>query len=309
MLPERITRELRYVEIYTARKMRNLRSGTYTSRLRGPGFDFDEHRPYRPGDDVRRIDWNVTARFRQPFVRVTHADRELNVIVALDLSSSMSFGTASLDKKELMLYVAACFGFSAAADQINLGLLAFSEDVLQYWPPRRSKGRAWRALDELWRLDAGPGPTRLAPVAAFLQKRLRHASVIFVVSDFLTDESLPEIPELRLLTASHDVVGVVIQDPSELSLFRAGGEVRVKDPESGLLRQLALNRRTRRRYAASMDSRRQQLVEAFYGAGMDHAFLMDRSTAEGEEGLARHTSPSAVLEPLMELFSARRRAS
>jgi uncharacterized protein (DUF58 family) len=309
MLPERITRELRYVEIYTARKMRNLRSGTYTSRSRGPGFDFDEHRPYRPGDDVRRIDWNVTARFGQPFVRETHAERELNVIVALDLSSSMSFGTASLDKKELMLYIAACFGFSAAADQINLGLLAFSRDVLQYWPPRRSKGRAWRALDELWRLDAGPGPTRLAPVAGFLQKRLRHASVVFIVSDFLTDESLPDIPALRLLTAAHDVVGVVVHDPSELSLFRAGGEVRVKDPESGLLRRLALNRRTRRRYAAAMEARRQQLVEAFYGAGMDHAFLMDRVTADGEDGLAGHTSPGAVLEPLMELFSARRRAS
>ena len=129
MLPERITRELRYLEIYTARKMRNLRAGTYTSRSRGPGFDFDEHRPYRPGDDVRRIDWNVTARLRQPFVRETHAERELNVIVALDLSPSMSFGTSALDKKELMLYIAACFGFSAAVDQINLGLLAFSREV------------------------------------------------------------------------------------------------------------------------------------------------------------------------------------
>ena len=106
MLPERITRELRYIEIYTARKMRNLRVGTYTAPLRGPGFDFDEHRPYRPGDDVRRIDWNVTARLRQPFVRETHAERELNVIVALDLSASMAFGTAALDKKELMLYIA-----------------------------------------------------------------------------------------------------------------------------------------------------------------------------------------------------------
>ena len=109
MLPEHITRELRYLEIYTARKMRNLRAGTYTSRSRGSGFDFDEHRPYRPGDDVRRIDWNVTARMHQPFVRVTHAERELNVIVALDLSASMGFGTATLDKKELMLYIAACF--------------------------------------------------------------------------------------------------------------------------------------------------------------------------------------------------------
>lgn len=308
MLPDRITRELRYLEIFTARKMRNLRAGTYTSRTRGPGFDFDEHRPYRPGDDVRRIDWNVTARLRQPFVRVTHADRELNVIVALDLSASMSFGTAALDKKELMLYVAACFGFSAAVDQINLGLLAFGREVLHYWPPRRSKARAWRALDELWRLDPAPGPTRIAPVAGFLQKQLRHASLIFLVSDFLTDESLPAIPELRLLSATHDVVGVVIHDPSELALFPAGGEVRVKDAESGLLRRLVLTRRTRRRYAATMDERRRRLTDEFYAAGMDHAFLVHRPRVEtGDGGESQGTS--AVLEPLMELFSARRRAS
>lgn len=307
MLPERITRELRYLEVYTARKMRNLRAGTYTSRTRGAGFDFDEHRPYRPGDDVRRIDWNVTARFRQPFVRETHAERELNVIVALDLSASMAFGTAALDKKELMLYVAACFGFSAAADQINLGLLAFGHRVLHYWPPRRSKGRAWRALDELWRIEADAGPTLLAPVAGFLQKRLRHASLVFIVSDFLTDESLPDIPELRLLTAAHDVVGVVVQDPSEMGLFQAGGEVRVKDPESGLRRRLAITGRTRRRFAASMAGRRQQLVDAFYKAGMDHAFLMDRHPAGADNAAIPGTSH--VLEPLMELFSARRRAS
>lgn len=308
MLPERITRELRYLEIYTSRKMRNLRAGTYTSRSRGPGFDFDEHRPYRPGDDVRRIDWNVTARLRQPFVRETHADRELNVIVALDLSASMSFGTAALDKKELMLYVAACFGFSAAVDQINLGLLAFSRDVLHYWPPRRSKARAWRALDELWGLDSAAGPTRIAPVASFLQKQLRHASLIFVVSDFLTDESLPAIPELRLLAATHDVVAVVVQDPSELSLFRAGGEVRVKDPESGLLRRLALTRRTRRRYAAAMDERRRRLIDDLYGAGLDHAFLLQPPAEMGRDDL-EPGGTSTVLEPLMELFSARRRAS
>lgn len=308
MLPERITRELRYLEIYTSRKMRNLRAGTYTSRSRGPGFDFDEHRPYRPGDDVRRIDWNVTARLRQPFVRVTHADRELNVIVALDLSASMSFGTAALDKKELMLYIAACFGFSAAVDQINLGLLAFSRDVLHYWPPRRSKARAWRALDELWGLDSASGPTRIAPVAAFLQKQLRHASLIFIVSDFLTGESLPDIPELRLLATTHDVVAIVVQDPSELSLFRAGGEVRVKDPESGLLRRLALTRRTRRRYAAAMDERRRRLIDDLYGTGMDHAFLLQTPTSSDLAGV-EVGSTSAVLEPLMELFSARRRAS
>jgi uncharacterized protein (DUF58 family) len=311
MLPDKVTRELRYLEIYTARKMRNLRAGTYTSRLRGPGFDFDEHRPYRPGDDVRRIDWNVTARFQKPFVRETHAERELNVIVALDLSASMGFGTARLDKKELMLYIAACVAFSAAADQINLGMLAFGRQVIHYWPPRRSKGRAWRALDELWRLDPDPGPTAIAPVASFLQKRLRQASVVFIVSDFLTHESLPDLPDLRLLTATHDVVGIVVQDPSETGLFNVGGELRVRDPESGLRRRLALTGRTRRRYATLMHERRQRLTDAFYDAGMDHAFVMDRAGAPGTEAAEAGTpvGTASIVEPLMELFSARRRAS
>jgi uncharacterized protein (DUF58 family) len=309
MLPEHVTRELRYLEIYTARKMRNLRAGTYTSRLRGPGFDFDEHRPYRPGDDVRRIDWNVTARFRQPFVRETHAERELNVVVALDLSASMGFGTTRLDKKELMLYLAACIAFSAAADQINLGMVAFGHDVMEYWPPRRSKGRAWRALDELWRLEGDPGPTRLAPLATFLQKRLRTASVIFLVSDFLTDDSLPDTPELRLLTATHDVVGIVVQDPSEARLFDARGELRVRDPETGLRRRLALTGRTRRKYGALMAERRTRLVNEFFDAGMDHAFVMDRPVDDEGVLAAASAGASTILEPIMELFSARRRAS
>ena len=96
MLPAHVIRELRYIEVYTAKRMRTLRVGTYTSRLRGAGFDFDEHRLYRPGDDVRRIDWNVTARLTVPFVRETHADRELNVMIAVDLSRSMAFGTRAL---------------------------------------------------------------------------------------------------------------------------------------------------------------------------------------------------------------------
>jgi uncharacterized protein (DUF58 family) len=201
-----------------------------------------------------------------------------------------------------MLYIAACFAFSAAADQINLGLLAFGERVLQYWPPRRSKGRAWRALDELWRLDAPAGPTRLAPVASFLQKRLRQQSVVFVISDFLADEALPDSLEARLLAANHDVVGIVVQDPSEIDLFDTSGEIRVRDPESGQRRRLALTGRTRRRYRAAMAGHRTRLTEAFFAAGMDHAFLMDRMH---EGGGAEPQAP--IVEPLMELFSARRR--
>src|SRR6266581_9312737 len=136
MIPPAVMQELRYIEIYSARKIRNLRIGPYTSPLRGPGFDFDEHRPYRPGDDVRRIDWNVTARMNAPYVRHTHAERELNVMIALDVSRSMELGTSHYSKKEVMTFITGSLLFSALADQLNTGFLAFGDRVLASSPPR-----------------------------------------------------------------------------------------------------------------------------------------------------------------------------
>src|SRR4029450_12064575 len=110
MMPDDLRRELRYIEMYTAKRIRNLRVGAYTSRVSATGFDFREHRPYVPGADVRRIDWNVTARLRAPFMRLTDAERELNLVVALDLSPSMGFGSARGSKKEARVFIAGCLG-------------------------------------------------------------------------------------------------------------------------------------------------------------------------------------------------------
>src|SRR5262245_55070804 len=119
MLPEHVIQKLHYIELSASRRIRSRKVGTYTSPQRGSGFDFDQHRVYQIGDDVRRIDWNVTARMNMPFLRETHAERELNVMVALDLSKSMTFGTGEFSKKERMLFIGACIVFSAVADQIN----------------------------------------------------------------------------------------------------------------------------------------------------------------------------------------------
>jgi uncharacterized protein (DUF58 family) len=292
-IPSRVTEELRYIELYTARRMRNQRAGAYTSRLRGSGFDFDEHRPYRPGDDVRRIDWNVTARLRQPFIRLTHAERELNVVVALDVSASMGFGTRRLDKKELMTYIAACFAFSAAADQINLGLLAFTDRVVGYWPPKRSRARVWKALDELWTMDLRAGESAVLPVATFLQRSLKRASLVFIVSDFLSVACLEGDGALRLLTSMHDVVAIVVEDPAEARLFSGHGVVDVRDPDSGIRRRIALGNRARRAFAALVGNRRTALTARFRDLRMDHAFVQD---------------DGPIVEPLLELFSARRHA-
>lgn len=285
-------RELRYIEVYTARKIRNLRVGTYTSRLRGAGFDFDEHRLYRPGDDVRRIDWNVTARLNAPFVRETHADRELNVMIAVDLSRSMAFGTARYDKKELTLLIAACLVFSALSDQINVGVLAFADRVLSYHPPRRARARAWRLLEELWELDPPPSQTAILPAVRFLAAHLKTVSMIFLVSDFLSDEDVGAARDLKALAARHDVIAVIVEDPAEAALPAGGGAVTLRDVESGAEARVGLSRALRDEYAALAGRRRAELTRSFYRVPVDHVVVRSDRT---------------VLEPLLRLFLRRRR--
>ncbi len=292
MLPPDIIRELRYIEVFTAKRIRNVRVGPYTSRLRGPGFDFDQHSPYRPGDDVRRIDWNATARLGSPFVRETHAERELNVVVALDVSGSMGFGTGQRTKKQTMLFVAACLVFSAIADQINTGFLTFTDRVLSWRPPKRTRARAWSVLEELWALDPPQAPTAVLPAVQYLTGHLKKMSLIFIVSDFMTNEDFANSRELKMLSAHHDVVAVVVHDPAESALPAGGGSVSYRDMESGRRIRVGLSGSLRREFGAATARRREQLIDTFYKIPVDHAFIR---------------SDQPAIEPLLTLFLARRR--
>ena len=290
MIPEHIRRELRYIEVYTAKRIRNLRVGQYTSPQRGPGFDFDELQVYRQGDDVRRIDWNVTARMGAPYVRHTHAERELNVMVVMDLSRSMELGTARRSKKELMTLITGSLLFSAVADQINAGFLAFADRVLEYHPPRRTKAAAWQVLERCWALSPRPGTTSMLPAIRHLLKALSRMSVVFIVSDFLTDEDLFGSQELAMLAAKHDVIAVVPEDATEATLPAGRGYMRVRDLESGRQAAVSLSPRTRRLYADEMCARRDALARAFYRIQVDHVFV---------------PAAGSPVEPLMSLFAAR----
>ncbi len=192
MLPDHLIHELRYIEITTRRRFPNLRTGTFQSRLRGPGFEFDEHRLYRSGDDVRKIDWNVTARMQTPYVRETHADRELNVVIAVDVTRSMEYGTSLYTKKERQLLLAASLIYSSLADQVNTGFMMFSDHVHNYYPPRHSRSRAWKFLEELWAYEPGKGESCLLPVIDFLGNHFKQEGVIFLISDFMTNEDLAQ---------------------------------------------------------------------------------------------------------------------
>ena len=291
MIPEHVMRELRYIEVYTAKRIRNLRVGPYTSPQRGPGFDFDEHQPYRQGDDVRRIDWNVTARMGAPYVRHTHAERELNVMIAIDMSCSMELGAAHRSKKELMTFITGSLLFSAVSDQINTGFLAFSDRVLEYRPPRRTRAAAWSVLERCWALSPRPGTTALLPAVRHLLTTLKRMSVVFIVSDFISDEDLFAGQELAMLAAKHDVIAVVPQDATEAALPAGRGYVQLRDLESGRQVAVSLSARTHRAYAGEMRARRDALARAFYCVPMDHVFVP--------------TDGSSV-EPLLSLLAARR---
>jgi uncharacterized protein (DUF58 family) len=291
MIPEHVMRELRYIEVATSRKILNQRVGTYQSPLRGPGFDFDEHQPYRPGDDVRRIDWNVTARMGAPFVRHTHAEREMNVMVVMDMSKSMTIGTTAHSKREALTYISGSILFSAISDQINAGFVAFADRVLLATQPKRTRAAAWNVLEQAWALKPSSSKTLMRPVIKHLTATLKRMSLIFIVSDFVTDDDVLTSPELGLLAAKHDVIAVVPEDRAETELPAGSGYVQMRDVESGRRVTVGLGRDARAGYAAAIERRREALARAFYRVPMDHVFVP--------------TSGSPVL-PVLSLFARRR---
>ena len=291
MIPEHVMRELRYIEVETSRKIRNQRVGAYQSPLRGPGFDFDEHQPYRPGDDVRRIDWNVTARLGAPYVRHTHAEREMNVMVVMDVSRSMSLGSSAHSKREALTYISGSILFSAISDQINTGFMAFSDRVLLSTKPKRTRGAAWNVLEEAWALSPSSRKTLMLPAIRELSKTLKRMSVVFIVSDFVTDDNVLESSELAQLAAHHDLIGVVPEDRAESSLPPGSGYVHLRDLETGRRVSVGLGAHARETLAAAVRARREALARAFYRVPMDHVFVP--------------TGVSPVL-PVLSLFARRK---
>ena len=290
MIPDHVMRELRYIEIFTARKIRNQRIGAYQSPMRGPGFDFDEHLAYRAGDDVRRIDWNVTARLGVPFVRHTHAEREMNVMVLMDVSRSMALGSKDHSKREALTYISGSILFSALADQVNTGFVAFADRVLASTAPRRTRAAAWSTLEQCWALQSTSRRTLMIPAIGHLNKVLKRMSVVFIISDFVTDDDVLGSSELAQLAAKHDVIAVVPEDPTERELPPGGGYVQVRDVETGRRAIVGLGRSGRAAFEAETRGRRERLARAFYRVPIDHVFV--------------RTDQSPVL-PVLSLFARR----
>ena len=229
MIAREILKKIRQIELRTRRLVNESLAGQYHSVFKGQGMNFDEVREYQPGDEVRSIDWNVTARMQRPYVKRYIEERELTVMLAVDVSGSERFGTRRRFKSELASELAAVLAMAAIRNNDRVGTIMFTDRVEHVVPPRKGRRHALRVIRDLLAFEPEGRGTDVAEATDYLSKMLHHKSVIFLVSDFMDDGI--EHP-LKLLAQRHDVVAVTVEDPSETALPDIG-LVRLMDPETG----------------------------------------------------------------------------
>lgn len=222
-----LLKKVRRLEIVSNRFANDLFAGQYQSVFRGRGIEFSEVREYQPGDDVRQIDWNVTARAGRPFIKRFVEERELTVLFLVDLSASGVFGT-SRSKIETATEVAATLMFSALKNNDKVGLLTFGDRVLDYQPPRKGKANVLRLIRRLVAAAPVKGATDLASALEYVSRVLKRRAVVFLVSDFLTPNAQKQLERVR---RKHDLIALTLTDPREES-FPDVGLIRLRDPET-----------------------------------------------------------------------------
>jgi len=229
MIPSEILRKVRQIEIRARGTVNSVLSGAYSSSFRGRGMEFAEVREYIPGDEIRTIDWNVTARQGHPFVKKFTEERELTVLLVVDASASGDFGSRGEMKGEIMATLSALLAFSAIQNNDRVGLLIFTSTVERFIPPQKGRKHVLRVIRELlFHKPRNPG-TDIAGALAHANRLIRQHAVVFVVSDFAAPDF--EKP-LRLLQRRHDAVAIKVTDPRERELPNAGF-LELEDPETG----------------------------------------------------------------------------
>ncbi|MFM1831286.1 MAG: hypothetical protein RLZZ558_1626 [Planctomycetota bacterium] len=261
-----LIRKVRRIQIRTSRVTSEALSGTYHSAFRGRGVEFEEVRPYVVGDDVRTIDWNVSARAGSPHVKMFREERELCVMLAVDLSGSLDFGTQSQFKRELVAEMAATIAFSAIRNGDKVGLLAFTDRIERFVPPRKGTRHVLRIVRELLALHPQGQGTRLAAAVDEVTRIVRRRSVLFVISDFM-DTGWERA--LSMARSRHDVIPVVVSDRTEQALPRVG-LLELEDPETGETFVVdTADRGVRARFAAAAAQDRATLQQTFRRLRLD----------------------------------------
>jgi len=268
--PREILRKIRRLELRTRRLVASSFAGQYQSVFKGRGMNFEEVRPYTPGDEIRAIDWNVTARTGEPYIKKFTEEREMTVMIALDVSASGNFGSVQESKREVAAEVAAILAFSAIHNNDKVGLLLFSDRVELFIPPKKGRLHILRLIREMLYFEPKGTGTDLAGALDYMNKVVVRRAVVFLISDFLAgDFSRP----LTVSAKRHDVVALPIIDPAE-EILPDVGVILLEDPETGEQIEVDTSRRAiSRDYAGQAAKRSKEIVSLFGSRGIDTVSL------------------------------------
>jgi uncharacterized protein (DUF58 family) len=225
-----LLKKVRKIEIKTRRLSDHIFSGEYHTSFKGRGMTFSEVRQYQYGDDVRAIDWNVTARYNEPYIKVFEEERELTMMLMVDISGSESFGTKNQLKSEIVTEIAATMAFSATQNNDKIGLILFSDEIELYIPPKKGKSHVLRIIRELIEFQPKSRKTNLSQALKFLSATQKKKAIVFLISDFITEDQFEHT--LKIAGKKHDITGIRVYDIREEKMPNLG-MVTMLDAETG----------------------------------------------------------------------------
>ena len=231
MNTKELLKKVRKIEIKTRRLSNHVFGGEYHSTFKGRGMTFSEVRQYQFGDDVRSIDWNVTARYNEPYIKAFEEERELTMMLVVDVSGSEFFGSTSTFKKDIITEISATLAFSATQNNDKIGLLLFSDEVELYIPPKKGRSHVLRIIRELLEFQPKSKKTDITMALKYLQNMMKKKAIVFILSDFLTDDYQHS---LKIMGNKHDVTGIRVYDKLEENM-PVVGMVQMQDEETGEL--------------------------------------------------------------------------
>jgi len=259
-----LLKKVRKIEIKTKRLSDHIFGGEYQSTFKGRGMAFSEVRQYQYGDDVRAIDWNVTARNNDTYIKVFEEERELTMMLIIDISGSNFFGSKSIFKNEYVTELAATLAFSATKNNDKVGLILFSDNVELYIPPKKGKSHVLRIIRELLEFKSKSKKTDINAPLKFISNILKNKSIAFIISDFISKDYSNS---LKIFSSKHDVTGIRIYDQTEVIIPNLG-VIDINDNETG--QRLTVNtssKRVRKKYAEYYNSKRMEFTENFKMSG------------------------------------------
>ncbi len=232
MLTKELLKQVRQIEIKTRGIVNEVFSGEYQSVFKGRGMEFSEVREYQLGDDIRTIDWNVTARLGHPYVKIFEEERELTVILLVDMSGSMVFGSVDKTKQRIAAELTAILAFSAMKNNDKVGLILFTEKIEKFVPPRKGRSHVLRIIREVLSFEPEGNKTDIKGALEYFNQTIKKRSIVFLITDFF-DSGYEKI--LKIAGKKHDLIGIVLRDPREKSLLKAG-LIKFRDAETGEVR-------------------------------------------------------------------------